>query len=157
MNLKNLLVLAAIFLSLVVPASASSLEQELARARAATSKYHVLAQAEADGYIQDLCNPGEGCHWFNFDYYLDGNFDPERPEALIYRQTQNGWQLVAVEYIMPGDSTPAPPAPEGFTGDADDAFWRYGSEGFPDWELVVWIWFNNPNGIFAAENPRLEE
>ena len=72
-----------------------------------------------------------------------------------------GWRLVAVEYVVMG-SNPPQPEPEGFTGDADasngDEYgWRFGTEGYPDWELSVWIWANNPNGMFAMENPRFEE
>jgi hypothetical protein len=164
MNFKILSLITAIVFTITAPVSAANLNQELARARAATARYHDVSQAEADGYVQDICHL-DGCHWFNWDYYLDGTFDIERPEALTYIKTKNdGWRLVSVEYIVPTDglSNPPPPAPEGFTGDADasagDKYgWRYGTEGFPDWELSVWIWFNNPNGMFAMENPRLEQ
>lgn len=155
MNYKNILIFAATLLLLAAPARASNLNQELARARAATAKYHNVAAAEADGYQFDSCHVNEGCHWFNWDLY-DGTFDPEHPEALLYAQTENGgWRLIAVEYIVPGESVPPQPAPEGFTGDED--VWLFGTEGFPDWELTAWIWFNNRNGLFARENPRLGE
>jgi hypothetical protein len=153
-----LLVSAVLGLAASVPAG--DWWAELARARPATAKYHDVTQAEADGYVPDTCHEGEGCHWFNWDYYLDGGvFDPERPEALIYRETRNGgWRLVAVEYIVPTDpDLPPPPAPEGFSGDQDDPYWRFFTEGYADWELTAWIWFYNPNGMFELENPRLEE
>jgi hypothetical protein len=154
--------LFAFFLSITMilgaalQASASDLSEELARARAATAKYHDVTRAETDGYVQDICDV-DGCHWFNFSYY-DETFDIEHPEALNYVPTKDGgWRLVAVEYIVPSDpSLPPPPAPEGFTGFEDDDGWRFGTEGFPDWELTAWIWFNNPNGMFEIENPRLE-
>ena len=31
--------------------------------------------------------------------------------------------------------------------------WRDNSEGLQAWELNVWIWLHNPDGIFAARNP----
>lgn len=160
MNVKNILLCAAALLIFGTPAAASDLSAELARARAATAKYHDLSRAEADGYIPDMCD-FEGCHWFNWNLY-DGTFDPEHPEALIYTETRNGeWRLIAVEYIVAGGD-PAPPEPEGFTGDedasdGDEYGWRFNTEGFLDWELSAWIWFNNPNGMFAMENPRFEE
>jgi hypothetical protein len=156
----TLTVLITVTLSLAASAPANDLSAELARVRAVTAKYHNLSQAEADGYVQDVCHV-DGCHWFNWDLY-DGTFDIEQPEALNYVPTKDGgWRLVAVEYVVMGTDPPQP-APEGFTGDedapdGDEYGWRFGTEGFPDWELSVWIWSHNPNGMFAMENPRLEE
>jgi hypothetical protein len=147
-------IMASLLLGMAASVAASDLEQELARARTATAKYHDLARAEADGYQFDHCEEGEGCHWFNYAYY-DGAFDPEYPEVLNYVRTKNGgWRLVAVEYVVLA-SDPPPPAPEGFTGDKD--VWRFFTEGYTDWELTAWIWSYNPDGIFAWKNPRLEE
>ena len=157
---RSLTLPVILLLILATPALANDLPRELARARAATSKYHDVAAAEADGYQFDSCHAAEACHWFNWDLY-DETFDPERPEALLYVHTPNdGWRLVGVEYVVFGDFNPPPPAPEGFTGDADasngDEYgWRYFTEGYRDWELTAWLWLNNPNGMFAMENPRL--
>lgn len=125
---------------------------ELARVRNATAKYHVLEEAEADGYISiDFCEPGEGCHWLN-PSLVDGTFDPEHPEILLYAQDENGkLQLVAVEYVVPLGASLAEPA--GFTGDSD--LWREDTEGAGLWELTAWIWLNNPNGLFEQHNPRV--
>lgn len=153
-------VAAILLLGMATSAKGDDLSKELARARAATAKYHDVTRAEAEGYQFDSCHESEACHWFNWDLY-DETFDPERPEALLYVHTPNdGWRLVAVEYIVFGDTDPAPPAPEGFSGEADapngDEYgWRYFTEGFRDWELTTWIWLHNPNGMFAMENPRL--
>jgi hypothetical protein len=126
--------------------------QELARARSATARYHDIAQAEADGYSDsNLYVPGEGFHWLKSSL-VDANFDPEQPEVLLYAPVpgENRLQLVAVEYLVPLNSTD-PPA--GFTGDAD--VWREDTEQFGLWELTVWIWEHNPNGIFTFKNPRV--
>jgi hypothetical protein len=150
----SLAILVSLLLCLAASVPANDLKQELAQARAATAKYHDLTRAEADGYVFDHCEEGEGCHWFNYAYY-DGAFDPAYPEALNYIDAGNGkWRLVAVEYIVLG-SDPPPPAPEGFSGDED--VWRFFTEGYTDWELTAWIWLDNPDGIFAWKNPRLEE
>lgn len=159
MKLKVTMSIAGIVFFLTASVFSADSNQELALARAATAKYHDVNQAEADGYVQDVCHV-DGCHWFNWDLY-DGTFDIEHPEALNYVPTKDGgWRLVAVEYVVMG-SDPPQPAPEGFTGDedapnGDEYGWRFGTEGYQDWELSVWIWFNNPNGMFAMENPRLE-
>jgi hypothetical protein len=127
--------------------------KELAQARRATAKYFNVAQAEADGYVNiNLHLPGEGIHYVNFSL-IDGTFDPERPEALLYSPTPCGdrLELVGVEYLVPLALSPNPPA--GFTGAADE--WRQDTEGFGFWELNAWIWLHNPEGIFGHDNPRV--
>ena len=127
--------------------------QELARARRATAKYHDVAQAEADGYVNiNIYESGEGLHYVNFSL-VDGIFDPEHPEVLLYAPVphENRMELVSVEYVVPLSLSST--APAGFTGDAD--VWRENSEGLGLWELNAWIWLRNSNGIFAFKNPRV--
>lgn len=128
-------------------------ERELARARSATAKYHDIAQAEADGYVNfDLYESGEGFHYVKFSL-IDGNFDPAQPEMLLYSPVpgENRLELAGVEYLVP--LALSADAPEGFTGDADQ--WRDDMEGFGLWELNAWIWLHNPEGVFAHDNPRV--
>lgn len=131
----------------------AALNAELARARAATAKYHTVEAAEADGYFNiNFCEPGEGCHWLN-PSYIDGTFDAERPEILLYAPDENGrLRLVAVEYVEPLALFPGG-APEGFNGDEDE--WREDTEEAGLWELTVWLWLHNPNGMFEQHNPRV--
>jgi hypothetical protein len=118
---------------------------ELARARAATAKYHDVAVAIADGYVQGGYGPGEGFHFVNKSL-IDCTFDLEHPETLLYIPSDEGMKLVGVEYSVPNKCTPT--APEGFTGDADE--WEGpNAEGRPVWALVAWLWLANPNGVFA--------
>ena len=127
--------------------------RELAQARRGTARYHDIEQAEADGYVNiNIYESGEGLHYVNFSL-LDANFDPERPEVLLYAPVphENRMALVGVEYVVP--LSLAATAPAGFTGDAD--VWRENSEGLGLWELNAWIWLNNSNGIFAFHNPRV--
>jgi hypothetical protein len=125
----------------------------LASARKATARYHRVEQAEAEGYINlNFCEEGEGCHWLN-PALLDGEFDPNKPEILLYLRDGDGWRLVGVEYVIPLSLSPGV-APQGFPGDADT--WREDSEGVGLWELTAWIWLNNPNGMFEQHNPRAE-
>jgi len=125
----------------------------LASARKATARYHRVEQAEAEGYINlNFCEEGEGCHWLK-PALLDGEFDPARPEILLYLRDGDGWRLVGVEYVVPLSLSPGV-APQGFPGDTDT--WREDSEGVGLWELTAWIWLNNPNGMFQQHNPRAE-
>jgi hypothetical protein len=128
----------------------STTYQELARARAATAKYHNIEQALLDGYVEASPDiPGEGFHYVKFPL-LDCEFNPETPEILHYAFVPNEHrlQLVGVEYATPL-TCGAPP--EGFTGDADE--WEQEVGGPPLWTLNAWIWRNNPAGIFAETNP----
>jgi hypothetical protein len=137
---------------LVSRAGDAELKQELASARAATAMYHNLDLAIADGYVLAGDSvPGEGIHYANFAL-IDGNFEIERPESLIYTVGPNGkLRLAGVEYLVLQEFSAE--APEGFSGDED--MWRDDSEGLQSWELNVWVWLDNPDGIFAARNPRI--
>jgi hypothetical protein len=137
---------------LTTRANEAAFMQEMARARAATAIYHNVDRAIADGYVRgDEFESGEGYHYLN-PTLLDGTFEIERPEVLLYTEGPNGQlRLVAVEYLIPLAASAA--APEGFTGDED--LWRENSEGFLLWELNVWLWLDNPDGMFAAKNPRI--
>ena len=144
---------------LVGPAVATGAEQELgpearqqiARARAATARYHDLQRAIADGYVDiDVYVPGMGFHYLRPDL-LDDRFDPEQPELLVYAPDDKGQlRLVAAEYAVPLSLAPAPP--DGFDGEAD--VWD-ANQDFGIWTLHAWIWRSNPNGMFAELNPRV--
>lgn len=159
-KLSSLLILALIVFSSIISSPAagqanfsSDLNAELARARAATAKYHQIDRAEADGYVPlNFCESAEGCHWVNFSL-LDCNFDVTQPEILIYAPDKNGTprHLVSVEYVQPLSCSATPP--EGFTG--SDDVWRQDEEGFNLWEVSAWIWLNNPHGMFVQHNPRI--
>ena len=131
---------------------------ELAQVRAASSQYHNLATAEANGY-QDIeyFVAHMGWHFLKFDN-LDGTFELTNPELLVYAPNINGkYQLVAVEYATPW--TPGSNPPEGFTG-SDDVWSHF--EGDPTtqdddlWTLHAWVWYHNPDGMFNPYNPRVD-
>ncbi len=126
--------------------------QELAIARAATAKYHDLARAEADGYINTGdYESGEGLHYVK-PSLIDGTFSPDEPEILLYAPVpnENRLELVAVEYVVPLPL--ANTAPSGFSGDAD--VWTVNNEQHV-WEVTAWVWLHNSNGMFAHSNPRV--
>lgn len=141
--------------SFIKAASESSLspqtKRELAIARQATARYHNINHAIADGYINiNVCFPNMGCHYLKPDI-LDAEFDPAKPELLVYNDFGNGHpRLVGVEYAVPTSLSVNPP--EGFTGDNDD--WHE-NENFGLWTLHAWIWYPNPDGMFADFNSRV--
>ncbi|MEP6704482.1 MAG: hypothetical protein ABJB34_06735 [Acidobacteriota bacterium] len=134
------------------PSDDPILLQELARVRRATARYHDISQAIADDYVDiGLFVSGQGFHYLK-PTVLDGTFDLEKPEILVYAPNPTGdrLRLVAVEYAVPVLLSPS--APEGFTGATD--LWEVNTE-FGLWVLHAWVWQANPNGMFADSNPRV--
>ncbi|HSL88069.1 MAG TPA: hypothetical protein VK870_02070 [Ignavibacteriaceae bacterium] len=126
-----------------------TLNKELALARASSAKYHDINTALADGYMDiNLYIPNMGWHFLN-PAYVDGNFEIDKPELLVYaNKPGGGYRLVAVEYAVPLSF----PTPEGFTGDED--VWSENIEAGL-WTLHAWVWLHNPDGIFSPYNVRV--
>jgi hypothetical protein len=126
--------------------------RELARARMATARYHNISRAIADGYVDiDVVIPNMGFHYLR-PAILDETFDIEKPELLVYAfiNNDNRPKLVAVEYAVPTSLSET--APEGFTGDSDH--WHR-QDQFGLWTLHAWLWYPNPDGVFAELNFRV--
>ena len=132
------------------------LQEALATMRAATAKYHDIQNALNDGFAFRVpCGaPGEGDEPVGAIYtkpthVRDGKIDPALPDGLIYEPTPDGPRLVGVELLMPYALWPSAEPPT-FVG---TPFMR---EDEPHaFALHVWIWLNNPNGMFAESNPRV--
>jgi hypothetical protein len=128
---------------------------ELASVRAATARYHDFEKAMEDGYVVQATGyvANMGYHYLN-PAYMDYTFDAEHPELLLYVPDKNGkMRLVGVEYgVLIDDLENPQPAPEGFTGDAD--VWTINEDAHL-WTLHAWVWYHNPDGIFASHNPRV--
>lgn len=131
-------------------------QRDLALARAATAKYHDVDVAIADGFIPvSPCIALPNGATMGFHYLqpsrVDSSVDPAEPELLLYLPNQQGkLKLVALEYFVPFDGSN--PAPILFGREMD------GPETFPPpthYEMHVWAWKNNPDGLFAPFNPRL--
>lgn len=126
--------------------------------RRVTARYHDVDAAIADGFVffhPCEVRPGEGAVgalYVHFDRLLDGEIRPELPDALVYEPARNGEgkpKLVAVEFAIPyalwsGDD---PPNYLGADFQPEDEYGVFG--------LHVWVWRNNPDGMFAEANPRV--
>jgi hypothetical protein len=114
----------------------STVNQQLAGARAATARYHDPDAAIADGYVNVGSNPAEGeaVEFVNFGL-VDCTLDALHPEALRYVASGNGLRLVAVEYSIPMACTATPP--EDFLPGAGE--WEPEVVA-PAWSMAVWIW-----------------
>lgn len=132
------------------------LMKDLARARSATARFHRFAaadDAEYDFLFMDMCmenqpTGGMGYHYVNVGL-LDDVVEVDHPEAVMYEPGPNGQlRLVGLEYVIPAAAWTSedPPVLFGQT---------FTLNQFDLWALHVWIWKDNPRGIFADWNPRV--
>jgi hypothetical protein len=140
---------------------------DVARARAATAKYHSLATAQTAGYglfvdakgIACIDMPGAGAmgiHYVNGALVGDPAEKVTTPEAVIYEPGEDGQlKLVALEYVVLKSAWDANHANRpvlfgqrfNFTPSPN----RYGLPPF--YSLHAWVWKHNPAGMFAMWNP----
>lgn len=148
-------------------AKEAPLGSDLAKLRAATAQFHRIDAALDAGYetfkIDDstvglglpgdpTCfdNPagGMGVHYVRG---IDGTIDLQQPEAMVYEIEANGkLRLVAVEYLYPSALVTATNPPPSLFGH------EFHPHSFlPVHILHVWVWKNNPSGMFADFNPKV--
>lgn len=133
-----------------LPAAVTTLKSSMA-------PYASFALAKTAGYstpITDCMSNGDagamGTHFANVAL-IDSVADAMHPEALIYEPGTNGeMSLVGVEYIIPFSVRPKTSAAPTLFGE------KYMVNNvFQVWALHVWTHRSNPNGLYAAWNPRV--
>lgn len=136
----------------------ADVNSQLASLRRVTASFHDFANARRAGWSTQITpcmtDPG-GAGGMGFHYgntsLIDGTASVETPQLLLYEPEQNGrLRLVAVEYIIPYSfhaRSAAPPVLFGQPFQQVDAFQL--------WGLHAWVWRDNPSGIFAPWNPRV--
>lgn len=131
----------------------------IAKARAATARFHTPGAALVAGYVPtDACVPGMGQHWVNPARMMDGVADPARPDILLYAPTATGPRLLGAEWF-------APDADQDLSTDGDrpsmagmpfDGPMPGHEPGMPvHYDLHLYLWERNPDGIAAPFNPRV--
>jgi hypothetical protein len=150
------------------------LANKLARARIATARYVFdLDLAKKDGYRQITpVMKNMGLHYLNPSIT---KFDVTKPPILVYTRRDGKYQLGALEWVFPKKPKHAPlkgarygsfPAACHYD---DGTFVTAGSEAdchpksengspFFFWHpdlvtLHVWLWYPNPDGLYASMNP----
>ncbi len=150
-------------------ADAGTLPPQLLSARAALDKYKDPILAVHDGYLSTLgCieypkgghegvmayKPGGmGVHFINMNN-VSATLDPAKPQVLIYEPAGDRLRLVAAEWFVPvpvaGDSRPS------IFGKALEGPMEGHKPLMPDglhhYDLHVWLWKDNPAGVFAPTN-----
>lgn len=145
------------------PAPTAEVERRLAELRRATAPYHNFRKAVDAGYAAAITPCWEsrtggamGYHYGDPALLRDGAaVDLLRPETLMYEPGPGGqMRLVGMEYIVFIDEWEsvhgegaAPPTLLGM---------RFHPHSFlPVYKLHVWLWRDNPRGIFADWNPEV--
>ena len=131
--------------------------------RQATASFKDVEAAKAAGYgLFHGCVSGPqegamGIHYVKGDLVGDGEVDASQSEALIYEIRNGRLRLVGVEYVVIAEAWDAnhetPPTLMGQVFQYVGAPNRYRLPGF--YELHVWAWKNNPNGMFTDWNPKV--
>jgi hypothetical protein len=146
-------------------AVAAAPSDDLQALKAATARYHSFDQAEKDGYtvVGEPCvaaPPGAmGIHAINPALLADPAIDPLRPEMLLYLPRGNGkLELVGVEYLRfdaDGDLATDDDRPSLFGQPFDGPMEGHTPTMPAHYDLHVWLWKDNPSGLFAMFNPSL--
>ena len=97
-----------------------------------------------------------GVHYVNEALIADGALDVQQPEVLVYEPDHGGkLRLVAVEYFVIAEQWNAANAGPPIVGGQ-----HFNYVGAPNrlrnpayYELHVWAWKRNPNGVFSDWNP----
>ena len=152
-------------LAAIVTAAAAP-SDDLQAVKAATARYHSVQQAQAAGYTTAgepcVAVPGLGAmgiHAVNPALVGDPAINSTQPEVLLYLPNANGrLQLVGVEYMKIDDD-------QNINTDYDRPS-LFGQpfngpmEGHNDhmpihYDLHVWLWADNPAGLFTPFNSSL--
>lgn len=153
----------------------TAISRFIALGRAGTSRYREQRVAVDDGYRRvGMDFPGMGEHWVSLEYVITGLLDPARPAILSYTPIDGKPELVGAVYaipIGPGEQPPmfpfgVPKAWHLHSGSVDDesllldhdlvepAQHSRGAHEDPTRLAVlhVWLWAENPAGLFATDN-----
>lgn len=167
--------LALILMANATPATGqqNGLSPELSRVKGLLEKYRDPIVAVHDGYLSSVgCIEypkgamegtmkypagGMGVHFLNFQN-VGPSLDPAKPQVLIYEPVGDSLRLVAAEWFMPAElAQGAPPSVFGkeLQGPME------GHEplmppGFHHYDLHVWLWKHNPEGVFSPTNPAVK-
>ena len=133
------------------------IKRALASLRGATAAFHNIDKANKAGYDTPITPcwyhselGAMGYHYGNLEYLENGEVDLLKPEALMYEPGPGGhYRLVGMEYIVPvaaweGEGNPRLLGQE-----------YHLNQTLGLYTLHIWLWRNNPNGMFAAWNPKV--
>jgi hypothetical protein len=142
----------------------SEVRRQLASARNATHQYHDAAVAVEDGFLAtDECVELPDGGGMGFHYVNPGRIDTDlaitEPDAVLYEPEGNRRKLVAIEYIVPDQDqnlATDDDRPVLFGVPFDGPMLGHTHDMPIHYDLHVWVWEANPDGMFAQWNPNVE-
>ena len=169
--------LTAAFATLVSPAARAqgmrpNASPEIVKARADLAKYQDPMVAVRDGYFSTVAcveyptgggegamaykAGGMGVHFLNASL-IGPTLDPSKPQVLIYEPVGDKLQLAAVEWFVPVAVSPTPPSILGHSlAGPMEGHAPIMTAELHHWDLHVWLWKNNPSGMYSPTNPSLK-
>lgn len=142
---------------------------DVARMRAATAVYHDLSRAVEDGFVEAngamecVAHPelgAKGMRYLHRARFADTTIDPSRPEILLFLPHPDGrMELAGVEFAVDAEAWHAVHGPDRVPEVARVAYQPPDPEAHNPlprtaYTLHVWLWKENPAGIFAPFNPK---
>ena len=153
--------------------SAPALSPELTATRATLDKYKDPIVAVHDGFLStlgcieyshgssghgamDYKPGGMGVHFLN-SANIAPKLDPQKPQVLIYEVVGDKLRLAAAEWFVPTEVSKEAPTIFGQTLQGP----MEGHEpvlpaALHHWDLHVWLWKSNANGVFSSTNPSVK-
>ena len=126
--------------------------------RAATARFANLDSAVAAGYPHDVpqcfANGAEGAMGFHHvnRTYISRELDLAKPQILIYERMPNGHYILnGVEFFIPFTRWPADSVAPTLLGQQLKPY-----SDLRIWSIHMWVWKENPSGLFADWNPRVQ-
>jgi len=154
----------------VAQAQEPSLTPELQAVRDGLEQYQDPIRAVYDGYLSTvgcIAYPeggtegtmsypagGMGVHFLNLSY-VGPELDPTKPQVLIYEPDGDELRLVAAEWFMPAEVA-GENRPSIFGRELQGPMEGHKPlmpAGMHHFDLHVWLWKDNPAGVFSPTNP----
>ena len=145
-------------------ASANFNGQQLDELRKVTAKFHQLDAAKQAGYDAQItpCWAHHSAGAMGYHYgkvaLLDATVDLLEPEVVMYEpQGRTPMRLVGMEYIVPIAAWQAAGHDLNNPTDVPELLGqKYTRHSFlPIFKLHIWLWRDNPSGVFADWNPKV--
>ena len=149
------------------------LPPELEQVRNGLDKYQDPIVAVHDGYFSSVgcieyqegghegtmqyAPGGMGVHFLNMQL-IGPTLDPAKPQVLIYEPHGDKLKLVAAEWFVPVQAAGGT-RPTIFGKELQGPMEGHHPlmpEGLHHYDLHVWLWKNNPAGVFAPTNPSIK-
>lgn len=159
--------------SVITTANAQQLPPELVATRAALEKYQDPVVAVHDGYLSTLgcieypqgskegemqyLPGGMGVHFINMGY-INPALDPAKPQVLIYEPVGDRLKLVAAEWFLPIEAAGGK-VPTIFGRELQGPMAGHPPllpEQLHHYDLHVWLWKDNPAGVFSPTNAKIK-